>query len=105
MGVRTPTHFFQDQFCNSSTSDKKLLGEGGNKKYRPQKLTRAITIIYSFLCHFHIKIALARQRQPIFSLKPLNDVVDCDVITYRPPTSPGMVPPLNPLHAKPRLTE
>ena len=101
-GVRTSPHFFQDQFCNSSTSDKEMLGEG----VRSTDLKRAITIIYSCLCYFHIKIALARQRQQLFSLEPLNDVVDCDVITYRPPTSPGLVPPLNPYTPSlDRLTE
>ena len=46
--------------------------------------TRAITIIYSFLCDFHIKIALARKRQQFFTLKPLDDVITStlDVITY-----------------------
>ena len=46
--------------------------------------TRAITIIYSFLCDFHIKIALARKRQQFFTLKPFDDVITStlDVITY-----------------------
>ena len=43
---------------------------------------------YSFLSIFHIRFALAKQRQLFFLLKLLSDVINYDVITLNP-TFPG----------------
>ena len=41
-------------------------------------------MICSFLCVFHIRSCSSERVQTTFSLRPLDDVVECDVITYTP---------------------
>ena len=88
MGGPDAPFFIKIYFVILTNMMKKLVAEGGviNKVLKSssnwanisQELQQSYTISFVF---FIFVLALARQWKPFFSLKPLDDVINCGVFT------------------------